>query len=149
MPRGRPADIMTSFRAQAGRALDLLQREISRREEDIREMVRQLEGWRSFAGGSPGRGRRGRLATAARGPGRPRGVKRVSWDEVLASVPKRFGVDEIMKHPGAAAKGRAQVYPALTRWETSGRIKRIETGRYEKVRASKPTSKRTRPAKKK
>ncbi|HZT07807.1 MAG TPA: hypothetical protein VFC51_12305 [Chloroflexota bacterium] len=146
MPRGQQTDIMSSFRAQAARAFDLLQREISRREAEIRDMMTQLDGWRAFANG--GR-RRGRTAAARRSPGRPRGGKRVNWDEVLASLPKKFGVEDIMKHPGAAAKGRAQAYPALTRWETSGRIERIDKGRYEKVSGSKPKRERTRPARKK
>ena len=146
MPRGRGTDILSNFRVQAARALELLRREINRREAEIRDMVSQLDGWRAFVNG----GRRlGRPAIARRGPGRPRGGKRVNWDEVLASVPKKFGIEDVMKHPGAAAKGRAQAYPALTRWETSGRIKRIEKGRYQKVGASKPGSKRRGPAKKK
>ena len=38
-----------------------------------------------------------------------------------------------MKHPGAAAKGRAQVYPALNRWETTKRVRRVGKGVYEKA----------------
>jgi hypothetical protein len=57
----------------------------------------------------------------------------VSWEEVLSSVPQRFGVEDVMKHPGAAAKGRAQVYPALNRWEATKRIKRVGKGVYEKA----------------
>jgi hypothetical protein len=65
---------------------------------------------------------------------RPRaGGKRVKWDEVLAFVPRRFGVQDVMKHPGAAAKGRAQVYPALNRWESTKRVRRVGKGVYEKL----------------
>ncbi|HZR81154.1 MAG TPA: hypothetical protein VFD92_08650 [Candidatus Binatia bacterium] len=100
-------------------------------------MIEQANNWRGLLGGG-GSGRRGRRAAGGRpagsqrGPGRRAGGRRVNWDEVLSSVPQRFGVEDIMKHPGAASKGRAQVYPALTRWETAGRIRRISKGVYEK-----------------
>ncbi|HZT07801.1 MAG TPA: hypothetical protein VFC51_12275 [Chloroflexota bacterium] len=150
MPRGNQADILSHLRAQAARALDLLEREIDRREAEIRDMVSQLDGWRAFVNGGPRLGPRGRPAVAAGGWARSQGGQRVNWDKVLASVPKKFGVEDIMKDPGAAAKGRAQAYPALNRWETSGRIKRIEKGRYERVGASKRKAARgRRPVKKK
>jgi hypothetical protein len=41
-----------------------------------------------------------------------------------------------MKHPGAAAKGRGQVYPALNRWEATKRIRRVDKGVYEKAGGS-------------
>ena len=59
---------------------------------------------------------------------------RVSWDEVLSSVPQQFGVGDILKHhPGARAKGRAQIYNAVNRWLADKKVKRVGFGRYEKV----------------
>lgn len=60
---------------------------------------------------------------------------RVKWDEVLALLPRRFNVADVMKHPGPQSKGVAQVYPALNRWETAKLVKRIGKGRYEKLPA--------------
>jgi len=57
----------------------------------------------------------------------------VNWDEVLASVPKRFTVGDVMKHPGARARGRAQIYPALTRWEEAKKVRRVAQGQYERT----------------
>lgn len=73
----------------------------------------------------------------------------MNWDEVLGSLPNRFAVDDVLKHPGAAAKGRNQVYPALTRWEAAKRIRRVSKGVYEKggtavtKAAGKPTRRRS------
>ncbi|MEW6268304.1 MAG: hypothetical protein AB1689_03290 [Thermodesulfobacteriota bacterium] len=52
---------------------------------------------------------------------------------MLASVPEKFGVEDVMKHPGARAKGRAQVYPALSRWMQASKIKKIGKGRYQRL----------------
>jgi hypothetical protein len=136
MPRGRRIDIFATLRAQAGKALQQLEKQIDVARADLQKMVDQAESWRGLLGGAFG-------GAVKRGPGRPAGSGRkaargggggrVSWDDVLASVPNRFGVEDIMKHPGAASKGRAQVYPALTRWETAGRVRRVSKGVYEKA----------------
>jgi len=139
MPRGQKADIFSSLRAQAGKVLKQLEEQIHNLEAEVAHLKDQAETWRRAVGG--------KIASTLgvkRGPGRPPGRPvgsgggrkkgpRVIWDEVLASVPNRFGVLDVMKHPGAAAKGRAQVYPALNRWEATKRIKRVEQGVYEKV----------------
>jgi hypothetical protein len=110
---------------------------IARLEGELEDLREQAEVWRKAVSGKAtaalgvgrGAGRRGSSAGATR----PRGKNRVNWDEVLSSVPQRFGVEDVMKHPGAAAKGRAQVYPALNRWEATKRIKRVGKGVYEKA----------------
>ena len=137
MPRGRKSDLMGSLRAQAASVLGQIEGAISRLEGELEDLREQAEVWRKAVSGKAttalglggGAGRRGRPA----GVTRPRGSNRVNWDEVLSSVPQRFGVEDVMKHPGAAAKGRAQVYPALNRWEATKRIKRVGKGVYEKA----------------
>lgn len=133
MPRGKKADFFGAIRAQAAKVLQQLEGQIQALEDELTELRGQLHQWRQLAG-SGGR------TVATRGPGRPRAVaaarsggKRVKWDEVLAFLPKRFGVEDVMRHPGAAAKGRAQVYPALNRWETTKRVRRVGKGVYEKL----------------
>lgn len=134
MPRGQKADIFGTIRAQAAKVLQQLESQIESLESELAELRGQLHQWRQLAGGkvrtmvSAGRGGR------VKGVRRPRaGGKRVKWDEVLAFVPRRFGVQDVMKHPGAAAKGRAQVYPALNRWESTKRVRRVGKGVYEKL----------------
>jgi hypothetical protein len=148
MPRGKKPDFFGAIRAQAAKVLQQLEGQIRSLETELTELRGQLHQWRQLAGGQ------GRTV-ATRGPGRPPAVrpangKRVKWDEVLAFLPKRFGVEDVMKHPGAAAKGRAQVYPALNRWETTKRVRRVGKGVYEKAgadSAAAPLAKRG-PAKK-
>lgn len=144
MPRGRRPDIFTAVRAQVARAVGLLEKEIHQRQADLARMVEQAESWRALLGGGPARrGPRRPAKTAGRKPGARRGGQRVSWDEVLASVPKVFGIKDVLEHSGAASKGRAQIYPAFTRWEAAGHIKRVSKGQYEKVGA---TDARAKPA---
>lgn len=136
MPRGKKADFFGAIRAQAAKVLQQLEGQIRSLESELTELRGQLHQWRQLAGGGGG----GARAAVTRGPGRPPGStgirsggKRVKWDEVLSFLPKRFGVEDVMKHPGAAAKGRAQVYPALNRWETTKRVRRVGKGVYEKA----------------
>lgn len=131
MPRGKKADFFGAIRAQAAKVLQQLEGQIRSLEQELTELRGQLHQWRQLAGS-------GARTVATRGPGRPPGAarsggKRVKWDEVLSFLPKRFGVEDVMKHPGAAAKGRAQVYPALNRWETTKRVRRVGKGVYEKA----------------
>ena len=143
MPRGKKADFFGAIRAQAAKVLQQLEGQIRSLEEELTELRGQLHQWRQLAGS-------GARTVATRGPGRPPGAarsggKRVKWDEVLSFLPKRFGVEDVMKHPGAAAKGRAQVYPALNRWETTKRVRRVGKGVYEKAgtdTAAAPAAKR-------
>jgi hypothetical protein len=137
MPRGRKTDFLGSIQAQAAKVLHQLESRIERLRSEIAEMTAQADSWRRAFGGT-GR-RRGRPPGRSSGGG-----KRVDWNEVLASVPKRFGVEDVMKHPGAAAKGRAQVYPALSRWELAKLVRRVDKGVYEKVDgAAEPSQPRT------
>ena len=131
MPRGKKADFFGAIRAQAAKVLQQLEGQIRSLEQELTELRGQLHQWRQLAGS-------GARTVATRGPGRPPGAarsggKRVKWDEVLSFLPKRFGVEDVMNHPGAAAKGRAQVYPALNRWETTKRVRRVGKGVYEKA----------------
>lgn len=136
MPRGPKADIFGTIRAQATKVLQQLESQIQSLEDELTELRGQLQQWRQLAGGKVralvATRRGGRVAGARRARS---GGKRVKWDEVLAFLPKRFGVQDVMKHPGAAAKGRAQVYPALNRWESTKRVKRVGKGVYEKLAA--------------
>lgn len=137
MPRGPKSDFFGAIRAQAAKVLQQLERQIQSLEDELSHLREQFDTWRQLAGS---RGRPPMARRVGRPRGRPPGVKRarsggkrVKWDEVLAFVPKRFGVQDVMKHPGAAAKGRAQVYPALNRWESTKRIRRVGKGVYEKA----------------
>lgn len=61
------------------------------------------------------------------------GGKRVDWDAILAALPATFTIDDVMKNPGAKAKGRNQVYPAINRWVKAKKARKVGTGRYKRV----------------
>lgn len=146
MPSGR-VSFLPQLQKQVERAVALLTREIQRREAELARLVAQADLCRAAvdqrqveptAGRSPG-GPAARKTTrgATRGVRRKvrgvRGAARVDWDEVLASVPATFGVADILEHPGARSRGRAQAYPALTRWQQAKKIKKVGTGRYQRL----------------
>ena len=137
MPRGRKSDLLGTLRAQAANVIGQIESAISRLEGELEDLREQAEVWRKAVSGKAtaalGMGRGASRRGSSAGATRPRGKNRVNWDEVLSSVPQRFGVEDVMKHPGAASKGRAQVYPALNRWEATKRIKRVGKGVYEKA----------------
>lgn len=144
MPRGQQRDLLSSLRAQASSVIGQVESHIRRLEGELEDLREQADVWRKAVGGklSSSLGLKGLATRRGRSAGatRPRGSNRVNWDDVLASVPQRFGVEDVMKHPGAAAKGRAQAYPALNRWEATKRIKRVSKGVYEKATGSPATA---------
>jgi hypothetical protein len=138
MARGRTPNFLQRFQTQAGQALAALTSEIRVREADLEGLRARAEAWRDAV---LGKSTRGRKASKGKGAGKraasPRAKstrgRRVSWDEVLASVPSKFDIDDVMKHPGARSKGREQVYPALTRWVQTKKVKKVGKGTYQKV----------------
>jgi hypothetical protein len=138
MPRQRKDDIFAPVRHQATRVLATISQEIQRREKELQELVRHAATWRAVVGSgrsgtvrAPRAGGAGAVSRLGKRRGRPRA--RVSWDQVLSSVPKQFEVSDILKHPGARSKGRLQIYAALARWSANKKVKRIGFGKYEKT----------------
>lgn len=73
-----------------------------------------------------------RKKKAARPAKRATSSGRVDWDEVLAALPSTFTIDDVMSTPGARAKGRNQVYPAINRWVKAKKARKVGTGRYKR-----------------
>ncbi len=130
------SDPFANVRKQAQRALDAVLTEIRRREADLQKLAAQAEQWRAAITGTkptPRNGRPRKKATGNRASAKKKsGGKRVSWDGVLKGLPTSFTVDDIMKRPGVKARGRNQVYPAITRWMEAKKVKRVGKGKYEK-----------------
>ncbi|MFM8410812.1 MAG: hypothetical protein ACKOCT_11090 [Alphaproteobacteria bacterium] len=133
----KTTDIVSTLRGEAARVIEALDGEIAKRRKELAELVAHADAWRATLGGriSAALGELGgKRAKAPRAKkGRPRGGKRVSWDAVLASLPESFTIEDVLKNPDAARKGRAQIYPALNRWEASKVIKCVAKGRYKRV----------------
>ena len=150
LPTPTGGDRFAAVRKEARKVLELLRKEIRRAEADLHALVEQSRIWEQAialgdavpAPSGAKRGRRPKAASGAEGatPPAPKASRkprasgpRVDWDEVLRSLPDEFGIDDVLKHPGAAAKGKAQSYPAMTRWQKAGRIQKVERGRFRKV----------------
>jgi hypothetical protein len=58
---------------------------------------------------------------------------RVDWDGVLKALPQTFGASDVLKNPAAAAKGQAQVYPAIGRWVATKKIRKVGKGQYQRL----------------
>lgn len=130
-------DPFAKVREQAQRALDLVLTEIRRREFELEQLVQQAEHWRAaLANTKPNSAkspaRRKAAKTVSREARRP-GGKRISWDDVLKGLPAKFSVDDVLKRPGVKARGRAQIYPAITRWMEAKKVKRVGKGKYRKA----------------
>lgn len=151
-------DFLTQVREQAERTLAILTSEIRKREAELNELLEQARMWRDAltepftpsALGSPRNKKRtaakksAKRAPAARkaaGPKKKKKAakkkstagKRVDWDKILGSLPPTFTIDDVMKNPGAKAKGRNQVYPAINRWVNAKKARKVGTGRYKRV----------------
>lgn len=135
-------DLFATVRKQAQRALDEVLKEIRHREAELQGLAEEAEQWRVAISGTsptPGKGARRsatrrKKAASKRGTTKKRSVgKRLNWEVVLKGLPKTFSVDDVMKRPGVKARGRAQVYPSLTRWMDAKRIKRVGKGKYQKL----------------
>lgn len=119
--------LIAQLRQQAASVLQAIEEQIAVRETELEELRSQLATWRRLLGvDAVSASKRSRRLPTRKGG-------RVNWDSVLASLPSRFGVKEVLKNPDAARRGRVQVYQALTRWELAKRVRRIEKGVYEKT----------------
>src|SRR5262249_53932519 len=122
MPRGRKADVFGAIRAEASKAMAVVEARIREIEAELEKLVAQANAWRQAVGvggaAGPGR-RRGRPAGKKRPPGRPKTP--VNWDEVLASVSKQFSIQDVLEHSGLP--GRAGI--GSTRRSSAGRPRSV------------------------
>ena len=68
----------------------------------------------------------------ARRKGRPRG--KTDLAEVLGGLPETFTSKEFIKAATRTKKPSVYLRLALSRWAKEGRVKRLERGKYQKVR---------------
>lgn len=132
-------DPFAAVKKQAQRALAVVMDEIRRREAELEKLMEQADQWRAAIAGTGAAtrrrapGRRSKAGTKRSAAKKGSSGKRTNWDEVLKGLPKTFTVDDVMKRPGAKARGRAQVYPTLTRWMEGKKVKRVGKGKYQKL----------------
>ncbi len=130
------------IRREVLKVLGGLKREIARRESDLAavktELARGMDILRGRAKARPAPARR-----------RAKRARRVNWKAVFASLPARFTLKTLVRHPAARTRSKPQLYAILSRWKKDRMLAKDSTGGYRKVTA-KPKAKRrprrTRPA---
>ena len=127
----KEADALTRARQAGASALALINAAVAKAEAELEDLREHARMWREAISGRVAalkvRAPQGRRAAATQRS------ERVDWAEVLASLPRQFSMPDVMKHRGAAARGKPQAYVAIARWESMGRVKRLAPGQYRKV----------------
>jgi hypothetical protein len=107
-----------------------LKREIAKREEELASLKAEYAKGENLL--------RGR-ATA--GAARVRRRAQINWKEVFGSLPARFTLNRLTRHPVAGRRPKAHLYAILSRWKKEGMLARDPAGGYRKA-ATQPKPKR-------
>jgi hypothetical protein len=143
MARRSSLKILSSLEGRLGgirrevlKVLRGLKREIARREADLAAVRAE------FARGMDLLRGKGKARPApVRRRGKRAGRRRVNWKAVFASLPARFNLKMLGRHPVAGKRSKPQLYAILSRWKKEGVLAKVAGGGYRKVTA-KPRAKR-------
>jgi hypothetical protein len=130
------------IRREVSKVLRGLKREIARRESALAAVKTEFARGMALLRGKV----KARPAPARR---RARRARRVNWKAVLASLPVRFTLKTLGRHPVAGKRSKPQLYAILSRWRKEGVLAKDAGGGYRKVTAkpkAKRRSRRSRPA---
>ena len=77
---------------------------------------------------------------------RAKRARQVNWKQVLSSLPARFTLKTLARHPVAGRRPKAHLYAILSRWKKEGALAKDSGGGYRKVtKESKPKRRARRP----
>jgi hypothetical protein len=134
------------IRREVLKVLRALKREIAKREESLASLKAEYAQAEQLLRGQvkPGPQRIRRRARRSR---------RIKWEQVFSSLPARFSLKTLTKHPVAGRRPKSHLYAIVSRWKKEGILSRDTSGGYRKASApSKPKRKARRvtpvPAKK-
>jgi hypothetical protein len=122
-----------AYRQQFQAMLDSIRREIAARESELSELKAQYDRVAGVLGG----GARAAQPAPAAAPrrGRRRRAKALDWKEVYASLPARFTLETLSRHPSAGKRSKPHLYAIISRWKKEKRIAKDAAGGYRKVEA--------------
>jgi len=123
------AQIITVFRRRTTKALASLQKEISRREEELEAMKAEAARWESVLGREVKADRTPASPGRAKPPRRGQKAQRLDWSTVLEELPKAFTTKEMAQRTG---KTKDSVYAAIGRWVKAKKVRKAKEG-YRKV----------------
>lgn len=127
------------IRREVLNVLRALKREIAKRGEELAglkaEYAKGEELLRGRAKPGPARVRR-----------RARRSRQVNWKEVFASLPARFTLKALARHPVTGRRPKAHLYAILSRWKKEGLLARDPAGGYRKASTQPKRKRRAKPA---
>jgi hypothetical protein len=147
MPRMRNIRILETLEGKLGllrrevqKVMGGLKREIDRREGELAGLKAEYTKGMELIGG------KGRSAT----PPAPRRTRRrrarpLDWKQVYGSLPARFTLEVLSRHPSAGKRSKAHLYAIISRWKKEKKITKDATGAYRKLEGA-PAAKRGRRA---
>lgn len=128
------------IRREVLKVLGALKREIAKREEELASLkAEHAKGEELLRGGAKPRPARVRR--------RARRSRQVNWKEVFSSLPARFTLKTLARHPVAGRRPKAHLYAILSRWKKEGVLARDSAGGYRKATAQPKPKRRARRAK--
>lgn len=122
-----------AYRQQFQAMLDSIRREIAARESELSELKAQYERVAGALGGGPRAARPSPAAAPRRG--RRRRAKALDWKQVYASLPARFSLETLSRHPSAGKRSKPHLYAIISRWKKEKKIAKDAAGGYRKVDA--------------
>ncbi|MFB3816044.1 MAG: hypothetical protein ACE147_00150 [Candidatus Methylomirabilales bacterium] len=122
-----------AYRQQFQAMLDSIRREIAARESELSELKAQYDRVAGVLGGGAQASRPASAAAPRRG--RRRRAKALDWKQVYASLPARFDLDTLSRHPSAGKRSKPHLYAIISRWKKEKKIAKDAAGGYRKVEA--------------
>lgn len=122
------------------KVLRSLKREIAKRQEELAGLKTE------YAKGEEllrGRAKVGAVPVRRRA----RRARHVNWKAVFSSLPARFTLKMLARHPVAGRRPKAHLYAILSRWKKEGVLARDPAGGYRKATARPKPKRRPRRAK--
>jgi hypothetical protein len=128
------------IRREVLNVLRSLKREITKREEELAGLKAEYAKGEDLLRGRAQPG-------AVRARRRARRSRQINWKEVFGSLPARFTLKTLTRHPVAGRRPKAHLYAILSRWKKERLLARDPAGGYRKAGARPKPKRRTRPAK--
>ena len=145
MPRMGNVKILESLEGKLGllrrevqRVMGGLKREIDRRESELAGLKAEYAKGMDLLGG---KGRPAPQRAVRRG--RRRRAQALDWKQVFSSLPSRFTLDVLTRHPSAGKRSKPHLYAILSRWKKEKKITKDASGAYRKLEGA-PAVKRLR-----
>ena len=132
--------MLGGIRQEVMKVLRGLKREITKREEELAGMKAEYAKGEGLLRGQV-------KPRAVRIRRRARRSRQINWKEVFSSLPARFTIKTLARHPVAGRRPKPHLYAILSRWKKEGVLAKDSAGGYRKATARSKPKRRARRAK--